>query len=72
MLPLTVHLSSNRCFFFEGVVGHAGSLLLQMGLLSWQVEAPLQSQCTGFSLQWLLFVSTGSRRADFGSCGTWA
>ena len=27
----------------------------------------------GFSLQWLLlFLSTGSRRAGFGSCGSWA
>ena len=28
---------------------------------------------TGFSLQWLLLLqSTGSRRAGFSSCGTWA
>ena len=26
-------------------------------------------QCTGFSLQWLLLQSSGSRRADFSSCG---
>ena len=30
-------------------------------------------QCAGFSLQWLLLLwSTGSRRAGFSSCGTWA
>ena len=30
-------------------------------------------QCVGFSLQWLLSLrSTGSRRAGFSSCGTWA
>ena len=29
--------------------------------------------CAGFSLQWLLLLrSTGSRRAGFSSCGTWA
>ena len=29
--------------------------------------------CVGFSLQWLLLLrSTGSRCADFSSCGTWA
>ena len=29
--------------------------------------------CTGFSLWWLLLLwSTGSRRAGFSSCGTWA
>ena len=29
--------------------------------------------CAGFSLRWLLFLwSTGSRRAGFSSCGTWA
>ena len=29
--------------------------------------------CAGFSLWWLLLLqSTGSRRAGFGSCGTWA
>ena len=30
-------------------------------------------RCTGFSLRWLLLLrSTGSRRAGFSSCGTWA
>ena len=30
-------------------------------------------RCTGFSLWWLLLLqSTGSRRAGFSSCGTWA
>ena len=30
-------------------------------------------QCAGFSLWWLLlWQSTGSRRAGFSSCGTWA
>ena len=30
-------------------------------------------RCAGFSLRWLLLLwSTGSRRMDFGSCGTWA
>ena len=30
-------------------------------------------RCEGFSLQWLLLLqSTGSRRAGFNSCGTWA
>ena len=30
-------------------------------------------RCTGFSLQWLLLLqSTGSMRAGFRSCGTWA
>ena len=30
-------------------------------------------QCVGFSLSWLLLLrSTGSRRAGFSSCGTWA
>ena len=29
--------------------------------------------CAGFSLRWLLLLrSTGSRRAGFSSCGTWA
>ena len=29
--------------------------------------------CVGFSLRWLLLLrSTGSRRAGFNSCGTWA
>ena len=29
--------------------------------------------CTGFSLRWLLLLqSTGSSRAGFGSCGSWA
>ena len=28
--------------------------------------------CVGFSLRWLLLLrSTGSRRAGFGSCGSW-
>ena len=31
------------------------------------------SWCMGFSLRWLLLLrSTGSRRAGFSSCGTWA
>ena len=31
------------------------------------------SWCAGFSLRWLLLLrSTGSRRAGFSSCGTWA
>ena len=30
-------------------------------------------RCAGFSLRWLLLLrSTGSRRAGFSSCGTWA
>ena len=30
-------------------------------------------RCAGFSLWWLLLLrSTGSRRAGFSSCGTWA
>ena len=30
-------------------------------------------QCVGFSLRWLLLLwSTGSRRAGFSICGTWA
>ena len=30
-------------------------------------------RCAAFSLLWLLLLrSTGSRRADFSSCGTWA
>ena len=30
-------------------------------------------QCAGFSLRWLLLLqSTGSRRAGFSSCGSWA
>ena len=30
-------------------------------------------RCAGFSLQWLLLLwSTGSRRAGFSSCATWA
>ena len=30
-------------------------------------------RCTGFSLRWLLLLqSTGSRRAGFSSCGSWA
>ena len=30
-------------------------------------------RCVGFSLRWLLLLqSTGSRRAGFSSCGTWA
>ena len=30
-------------------------------------------RCTGFSLRWLLLLrSTGSRRAGFSSCDTWA
>ena len=30
-------------------------------------------QCAAFSLRWLLLLrSTGSRRAGFGSCGSWA
>ena len=30
-------------------------------------------RCVGFSLQWLLLLqSTGSRRAGFSSCGSWA
>ena len=30
-------------------------------------------QCAGFSMSWLLLLwSTGSRRAGFSSCGTWA
>ena len=29
-------------------------------------------QCVGFSLQWLLLWSTGSRLMGFSNCGTWA
>ena len=29
-------------------------------------------QCAGFSLQWLLLWSTGSRHTGFSSCGAWA
>ena len=40
-------------------------------LLRWRASLPLQS--LGFSLQWLLLLeSTGSREADFISCGPWA
>ena len=31
-----------------------------------------QGLCTGFSLQWLLLRSTGSRYLGFSSCGMWA
>ena len=42
------------------IYGCAGSSLLHAGFLElWQVEAPLESWCVGFSLQWL-------------SCGVWA
>lgn len=33
------------------------------------IKAP---RVAGFSLQWLLFQGTGSRRVGFGSSGTWA
>ena len=29
-------------------------------------------RCAGFSLQWLLLWSTGSRHTGFSSCGVWA
>ena len=29
-------------------------------------------RCVGFSLQWLLLLSMGSRHSGFSSCGTWA
>ena len=48
------------------IAAHGLSLLVVSGGYSWL-------GCAGFSLRWLLLLrSTGSRRAGFSSCGTWA
>ena len=55
------------------ISGWAGSSLLRGLSLVAVSGAPLQLQCSGFSLRWLLLLwGTGSRHARFSSCGTWA
>ena len=52
------------CTVFVAV--HGLFLVAASGGCSWL-------QCVGFSFWWLLLLwSTGSRRAGFSSCGTWA
>ena len=57
-------------FFFKGlpIFSGAGSSSLRAfsGGSEWRL------QCMGFSLQWLLLWSTGSRCTGFSSCGPWA
>ena len=50
-------------FLKKKIFGCAGSSLLSAGFFQlWRAGAPLQLQCIGFSLQWLLLSqSTGSR-----------
>ena len=51
----------------------AGSSLMQGISLPAVRGGDCSLQCTGFSLQWLLLLqSTGSRRAGFRSCSSWA
>ena len=51
-----------------------GSSLLHAGFSLVATSRGYSSlQCAGFSLRWLLLLrSTGSRCADFSSCGSWA
>ena len=55
-----VHTLFFLSFFCLAVLG----LCCSMGFL--------QLQCTGFSLQWLLMQSTGSRASGLNGCTTWA
>ena len=61
-------------FIYLFIFGHVGSSLLRASFLLVVVSGGYSSlQCVGFSLQWLLLLrSTGSRRAGFSSCGSWA
>ena len=60
--------------FYLFIFGCVGSSLLHAGFSLVVASRGYSSlRCTGFSLRWLLWLpSTGSRRAGFSSCGTWA
>ena len=67
------------CFFFFSLINLFYFWLLWVfvamrGLSQVAVSGGYSSLwCVGFSLQWLLLLqSTGSRRAGFSSCGSWA
>ena len=63
-------------FIYLFIFGCVGSSLLCAGCLLVAVSggySPTSLRCSGFSLSWLLLLqTTGSRRAGFSSCGTWA
>ena len=70
--PLYLYLK-NLFLNYVFIFGCAESSLLHVGFLQlWQVEATLQLQCAGFSLQLLLLQSTSFRHMGFSSCGTQA
>ena len=60
--------------FYLFIFGCVGSSLLHAGFSLVVASRGYSSlRCVGFSLRWLLLLpSTGSRRAGFSSCGTWA
>ena len=59
--------------FIYFIFGCVGSLLCSGFSLVVASEGYSLLRCAGLSLRWLLLLwSTGSRRADFSSCGSWA
>ena len=69
-----LYIYINLFIIYLFIFGCVGSSLLRTGFLLVAASRGYSSLwCTGFSLQWLLLLqSTGSRRAGFSSCGSWA
>ena len=71
--PCPLHWQVDSFFFFLIYFWLCWVFVAVRGLLLVAVSGGYSSlQCMGFSLWWLLLWSTGSRRAGFSICGTWA